>query len=228
MCNVAGYTGIKRAAPVLIDMIRREQFFDGGRSTGIVTVHEGKLYCAKVVGDVDVLLKETDAWNFPGTCGIIHSRPSGNLPSCAHPFLDETGRFAIVQNNTLRGVGTPEFYAQFNATAQKYYDRGALTSAHQPEKAGLLRVLSDGNTYSDSEVYALMIGEELAKLGATPENAAQAMASGFSALPCDGVILSVHADLPGLITAGVTTRPLSALTFGQETFLATTPFAFPE
>ena len=29
MCTIAGYTGNRRAAPILIDMIRREQFFDG-------------------------------------------------------------------------------------------------------------------------------------------------------------------------------------------------------
>ena len=37
---IAGYSGNRRAAPILIEMIRREQFFDGGKVTGIVTIHE--------------------------------------------------------------------------------------------------------------------------------------------------------------------------------------------
>ena len=48
MCNIAGYTGFRRAAPVLIDMIRREEGFLGGYYTGIATIHEGKVYSAPI------------------------------------------------------------------------------------------------------------------------------------------------------------------------------------
>lgn len=41
MCIIAGYAGNRRAAPVLIDMMRKEEFMDGGLSTGIATIHEG-------------------------------------------------------------------------------------------------------------------------------------------------------------------------------------------
>ena len=51
MCVIAGYAGNRPAAPILVDMLRKEQFFDGGLSTGIATIHEGKLYTAKVLGD---------------------------------------------------------------------------------------------------------------------------------------------------------------------------------
>ena len=60
---------------------KKTEYFDGGLSTGIATIHEGKLYTAKVIDDVDTLLCETDAINFPGTTGIIHSRTGGNLVS---------------------------------------------------------------------------------------------------------------------------------------------------
>ena len=110
MCNIAGYTGTRRAAPILIDMIRREQFIDGGLSTGIATIHEGKVYSAKILGDVDELLRTTDALNFPGTCGIIHSRPGGDFLSHAHPFLSEDKDCAVVLNGTLRDIACPEFF----------------------------------------------------------------------------------------------------------------------
>ena len=70
MCNIAGYIGEKRAAPILIEMLRRQEGFDGGVCTGIVTLHEGRLYYRKVVGGVDALLKATDAMSLPGTVGI--------------------------------------------------------------------------------------------------------------------------------------------------------------
>ena len=53
MCNIAGYAGKQNAAPILLEMLRQQQDYDGGLSTGIVTIHEGKLHCRKVIGDVD-------------------------------------------------------------------------------------------------------------------------------------------------------------------------------
>ena len=41
MCNIAGYVGEQSAAPILIEMLRRQQGFDGGVCTGICTLHEG-------------------------------------------------------------------------------------------------------------------------------------------------------------------------------------------
>ena len=61
MCIIAGYTGKRAAAPILIEMLKKTEYIDGGLSTGIATIHKGKLYMRKVVGDVDTLLRETDA-----------------------------------------------------------------------------------------------------------------------------------------------------------------------
>ena len=61
MCIIAGYTGDKPAAPIIIEMLKKTEYIDGGLSTGIATIHEGKLYMRKVVGDVDTLIRETDA-----------------------------------------------------------------------------------------------------------------------------------------------------------------------
>ncbi len=57
MCNIAGYIGNRPAAPILIEMLRKQEWLDGGLSTGIATIHEGKLYYAKVVGDVEALVR---------------------------------------------------------------------------------------------------------------------------------------------------------------------------
>ena len=230
MCNIAGYTGNRRAAPILIDMIRREQFMDGGQSTGIATIHEGKLYTAKVTGDVDTLLRETDALHFPGTTGIIHSRPSGNLQSHAHPFTSEDGKLAIVLNGTLRDVGCEAFYKHSNAIMQGFVDRGfTVKSAYVSESKKSQLALVDGRFYHDSESYALMLGDFLNKCpDVTRNRMAEAMTAAISELPADIVVLGVHADLPDTVTVGDVTRPMTVCTVEGESFLATTPLAFPE
>lgn len=78
MCTLAGYIGDQRAAPVLFEMLSRQEGLAGGFYTGIATVHEGRLYYEKVVGDSATLFAETKAWELPGNIGIIHTRtPSG-------------------------------------------------------------------------------------------------------------------------------------------------------
>ena len=67
MCVIAGYSGKRRAAPILIEMLKKIEYFDGGYATGIATVHEGKIYCAKAIGDVEMLLRTTNALDLPGT-----------------------------------------------------------------------------------------------------------------------------------------------------------------
>ena len=41
MCNIAGYAGKENAAPKLLEMLRRQQAFDGGACTGIATIYGG-------------------------------------------------------------------------------------------------------------------------------------------------------------------------------------------
>ena len=232
MCNIAGYAGSRRAAPILIEMMRREEFIDGGQSTGIATIHEGKLYTAKVLGDVEELLRSTDAASFPGTVGIIHSRPSGNLASHAHPFTSEDGKLAIVLNGTLRDVATPEFFARSNELMQGFFDRGfTVKSAYERSSDKRpCRMLRNGLGYHDSEIYAQLIGDAVS--GTPKEQMAEAMltetARAIDELPADIVVLGIHADLDGTVTVGDVTRPM-VVGFGDgETYLATTALAFPD
>ena len=229
MCNIAGYTGSRRAAPILIEMMRREQFIDGGQSTGIATIHEGKLYTAKVLGDVDTLLRETDALHFPGTTGIMHSRPSGNLQSHAHPFTSEDGKLAVVLNGTLRDVANEAFYKASNKVMQGFMDRGfTIKSAYMSENKKSQLALANGMNYHDSEAYALMVGDMTAKAGgATPEVLCSSMKKAVSTLPADIVVLGIHADLPDTITVGDVTRPMTVAAVNGETYLSTSALACP-
>ena len=234
MCIIAGYSGNKRAAPIIIEMLKKTEYFDGGLSTGIATIHEGKLYTAKVIGDVDTLLRETDAINFPGTTGIIHSRTGGNLVSHAHPFTSEDGELALVLNGTTRGGGSDEYYAAKNKIMNDFLDRGfEIKSAFVPPKdlpKPVKRVLKNGLSYHDTEPYALMIGDAVSNSPAETikRDIAKATRDTLSTLPIDIITLCVHARLPDTITIGTITRPMS-IGFGDgETYLATCAIAFPE
>ena len=105
MCNIAGYVGIRPAAPILIEMIRRQEGLAGGYYTGLATIHEGRIHYVKLTGDVDRLLAETDALSLPGTIGIIHSRSkAGGGDEWAHPFVDAARgepTIAYVANGSL-------------------------------------------------------------------------------------------------------------------------------
>ncbi|NLC43023.1 MAG: hypothetical protein GX783_01940, partial [Clostridiales bacterium] len=58
MCNIAGYIGKRQTAPILVEMMKRQEGFGGGYYTGITTQDEGKLHSTKVVGDIKNFLDE--------------------------------------------------------------------------------------------------------------------------------------------------------------------------
>ncbi|MBE6597602.1 MAG: hypothetical protein E7641_08050 [Ruminococcaceae bacterium] len=231
MCTIAGYAGKRRAAPILIEMMKKEEFMDGGLSTGIATIHEGKLYTAKVTGDLETLLRETDAADLPGTVGIIHSRTGGNLVSHAHPFKSADGELGLVLNGTLREVKSPEFFAASNEIMNGFYEKGVhIDSAYKSSRTNPETVLPNGLSYHDTEPYALMIGEYVENTA--PENMKKEMmkatVDALTRLTADIIVLSVHARLPDTITLGTITRPMNCGFGDGETYLATSAIAFPD
>ncbi|MBQ2718618.1 MAG: hypothetical protein IJF73_00970 [Clostridia bacterium] len=231
---IAGYAGHRQAAPLLLEMLERVQYFDGGMATGIATVHEGKLYTVKVLGDVRTLRETTDALNFPGTTGIIHTRPWGDFQSHAHPFTDEAEELAFCENGTYFQVLAPEFAAESERVMGDYLRRGvtiksAVDRPDDPNYALGYLSLPNGQTYHNAEVYAQTIGEAVRHSPAATlaDDLAAATSQALSRFPAELVTLSVHARLPGTVTVGRVTRPM-AVGYGKgETYLSTTPIAFP-
>ena len=233
MCIIAGYAGNKPAAPILIEMLKKTEYIDGGLSTGIATIHEGKLYMRKVVGDVDTLLRETDALDLPGTTGIIHSRTGGDHIGHAHPFLADGGRLALCANGTSWGAGTPECLAEGNRIMDDLLDKGAvITSAVIPrsERPNSQRYLKNGYTYHVADTYAQIAGDGVKGLeGEELRKAlADSMRRGIEALPLDVITVAVHEGIPDTISIATVTRPMSVGIGDGETFMCTTPFGLPE
>jgi len=210
MCNIAGYTGNKQAAPILLEMIRRQQPYDGDMSTGIVTIHEGKLHCRKVFGDVDTLIRETDALDLPGTVGIAHTRPgfSKDFPPM-HPFLSMDGGTALAQN----GTGY-EKYRYLRREAYEMLKQNGYVFQYQN---------SDPSKMPHGGEIGCYLTDYYMKQGKSP---AEAMKLTFSTTFTDLAGVVVTQNEPDRVFAVRLTRPLEVVIEKGETYLATTRFAF--
>lgn len=223
MCNIAGYAGERNAAPILLEMLKRQQDFDGGVCTGIATIFEGKLYWRKVVGDVDTLIKTTDALYLPGTIGIAHTRPGGTAATYghAHPFITKDETMAAVTNGTGRFPG----YAQKSQEACDLLQEEGYTFRGEAfiEESSFPR-LQNGSFVSCVEVRMNMMDRYI-KQG---KRVAEALVQTVSEVYTDNVMVLLNLLEPEKIFAVRTTRPMAVLLGDGETYMATTRFAFPE
>lgn len=222
MCNIAGYNGSKRAAPILLEMLKRQEIYDGGLSAGIVTLHEGKLHYRKVVGDVDTLIRETDALDLPGTIGIAHTRPAGNGLIYAHPHISNNGKIALVTNGMT--PRTEEYQNTINSLA-RYLDSNGYTFPTQLDTpiSGMC-VLENGKGVFVLDIDVNLIEQHM-KEGMDYVAAAARSAGEILA---DRVFVSINADCPDFFTVARVTRPMEILLSGGESYIATTRLGFPE
>ncbi len=221
MCNIAGYSGNQQAAPILLEMLRRQQPFDGDMSTGIATIHEGKLYCRKIVGDVDTLIRETDVLNLPGTIGIAHSRPGGNPSQMPyHPFLSPDGKLALITNGT-----TPKskYSHLWDEASQMLVENGYRFLTESPDLKGPYPTLKNGNFVFPVESRAYLADYYLKK-GLSPQ---EALTKTCDFMYSDNVTVFVSADFPDEIFALRTTRPMEVILEGGEMYMATCRWGFP-
>lgn len=223
MCNIAGYAGKQNAAPILLEMLRKQQGFDGGASTGIVTIHEGKLYWRKVVGDVDTLIRTTDALYLPGTVGIAHSRPAGapEIYGHAHPFVTKNEDMAAVTNGTGR---FPEYSKTSQAATDFLEEKGYTFRGEAFIENSSFPRLKNGSFVSCVEVRMNLMDYLIRQGMEVPE----ALVTAVSKVYTDNVMVILNLKEPEKIFAVRTTRPMAVLLGDGETYMATTRFAFPE
>ena len=221
-CNVAGYIGDKHAAPILLDMLQREEGFAGGYYTGIATIADGKLHYAKVIGDVAALRTQTDARQLPGHVGIIHSRSkSGGDLEWGHPFVDCKEQMAYLANGS---DGYFDDKRDKNAIAGKLATEGHTFRSHASKPIGRYPVLPNGTCVHTSEVMCHLI-ESLVTPNRGP---AEAMRQAFMTFPAEIVGLMVHSATPDRIIASRINQPLMIARDSEATYLATTALAFPK
>ncbi len=221
MCVMAGYMGKRNAAPILLEMLKKTEGFDGGYYTGIATIHEGKLHYAKLMGDTARLEVLTDAAQLPGTIGIIHSRTcGGGDDTWAQPFISDNGNMAYIANGSKgRFADTYEtgFADMLEAAGYVYTSKADLDVKTSP-------MLSDGKRVHTSEFKAHGISYWMQN-GYSPRAAMEKM---FCEYPGEIVGLMLHASVADRIFVARVNQPMM-VGFGEgECFLATNAVAFPE
>lgn len=102
MCGIVGYIGERKAAPILLQNLRRLEY-RGYDSCGLATVDD-KLHVKKDVGMIEDVHRNLNLFELPGVAGIAHTRwaTHGNVTKTnAHPHLDCRGKIAVVHNGII-------------------------------------------------------------------------------------------------------------------------------
>jgi len=228
MCNMAGYVGTEAAAPILLKMIREEEGFWGGFYTGIATIHEGKIYYAKLTGDTKRLLENTDAASLPGNIGLIHSRSrSGGGDEWAHPFIGKRAgkaEIAYVANGSA-GYFLPNREAEnriADALLADGYEMMSRIVMEQGEKQRY-NALSDGTTAHMSDVMCQLILSRMDQ----GKNPVDAMTDAYCTMPGEIVGLLVSLSQPDAITYSRVNQSMYLGFAPHGAYLATAPSAIP-
>jgi len=103
MCGIVGYTGPRRAGPILLEGLKRLEY-RGYDSAGIaVGTGKGSFISVRKVGKIQVL-REATPKDIPGTWGIGHTRwatHGGVTEANAHPQFDASGKIAVTHNGII-------------------------------------------------------------------------------------------------------------------------------
>ena len=226
MCNIAGYIGTHPAAPILIEMMRREEGWAGGHYTGIATLSEGEMHYAKLTGALEHLLQNTDAASLPGNAGILHSRsPSGGDDEWAHPFVGEqNGKpiTAYVANGTI-GIFKSQMQ-KAGILAAQLENEGYVFHSRTPGAVSHYPMLPDGACVHMSDVMAQLITSKIQKGNA----ADKAMNDSFCQLPSEIVGLLLSLAEPESIAWSRINMPMFIAFAPHGAYLCSTPQALPK
>lgn len=103
MCGIIGYIGKQRAAPILIEGLKRLEY-RGYDSAGISVIGKNKIVTVKSVGKVANLEDKIGNKNIFGSIGIAHTRwATHGKPSDrnSHPHGDCKGNIFLVHNGII-------------------------------------------------------------------------------------------------------------------------------
>jgi len=176
MCGIVGYAGARKAAPILLDGLKKLEY-RGYDSCGLAVMAGAEITVSKVTGRIANLCEKTsDGESVPGTTGIGHTRwATHGAPTeeNAHPHLSNDGRFAVVHNGiienylTLREELTREGYRFESET-----DTEVIINLIQACYTGNMRaaLIKAANRLRGSYALGVICSEEPGKIYAVRES----------------------------------------------------------
>lgn len=222
MCTLAGYVGEKNAAPILIEMSKRQEGLWAGFYTGLTTISKGLLHHDKVVGSTLKLENETHAASFPGTVGIVHSRTnSGGDKEWGQPFVDGS---KIV---SCAAQGSPGLFVD-NIHRIKLGDelnsKGVSFRTAVPGPVSRYPVLTNGSSIHSTEIFCASVSDEYKKCS----DPVEAIKKTALRIPTEAIYLLLFRDEPEKIFVYNFNQ---RLVFGRDnsgTYFASSSLSFPE
>lgn len=226
MCNIAGYVGTRQAAPILLEMMLREEGFCAGYYTGIATLDSGTIRYEKLVGHTKMLIDEKNALSLPGTVGICHGRSRGcGGESFAHPFVSEKDG-EVVSAYIANGNNAPFSDTEKDASITLDIIRQGFTlssKTDEPITKANYPHLPDGTVVHVSDVMCQLITKKINEGLSIPK----AMERSFIEMPSKLVGLYLHKDNPDTIVWAKTNMPIFIAYADHGVYVASTPTAFP-
>lgn len=229
MCNIAGYVGKEKAAPILIEMMKKQEYYNAGFYSGISTIHEGKLYCVKLGGDTDRLVALTNAAELPGNIGIIHGRTkSGGGDLWAQPFIGSKAGggescIAYVANGS-QGYFSEEITRSISPVAAELYSQGYTFPSKCRIDAPRYATFPDGDGVHSSEVMAQQIMRYVEGGDTVPK----AMEKGFTDMPGEIVGLAISLFEKDSIAYARINQPMNVAHCDHGTYVGSTSICFPK
>lgn len=103
MCGIVGLSGLSAVAPIIYSGLSKLEY-RGYDSAGIACISNGKVFCKKGVGTLDIVNTNNHLTELHGNVGIGHVRwatHGGVTFENAHPHLDCKGNVAVVHNGII-------------------------------------------------------------------------------------------------------------------------------
>ena len=104
MCGIIGYTGSRKAGPILLDGLSTLEY-RGYDSAGIsIMDEEDQIRTCRAPGKLSNLKLIADQRNISGTSGIGHTRWATHGPPTdynAHPHSDSHGNIVVAHNGIV-------------------------------------------------------------------------------------------------------------------------------
>lgn len=226
MCNIAGYVGKRDAAPIVTEMLRRQEGLDAGFYTGVVTYGNDHFHMCKTVGDMRTLEEKMQGVSLDGNVGLAHSRtPGGGDDHWSHPFWGvkegKNPRLAYVSNGTF-GVFWDQI-ATITPIADELMAQGYTLETATNDFQWRLN-LSSGESVHITEVFTKQICRNMDE----GMDELSALKAAFRVNGGEWVGLMLSEDHPDRVYFMRWNMPMFVAFSDHGAYMASCPIAFPE